>query len=60
MLVKTFTHCYIFYKNILTSEINPISSKVLESSKGFNDTVFHHFLNELKHCNPDMHMELQL
>ena len=59
MPVKTFMHCCIFNKNILTSEINPISSKVL-SSKGFNDTVFHHFLNELKHCNPDMQMELQL
>ena len=28
--------------------------------KGFNDTVFQHFIDELKHCNSDMQMDLQL
>ena len=32
-----------------------------ESPKeGFNDTVLQHFLDELKHCNLDMRMDLQL
>ena len=26
----------------------------------FNDTVFQHFVDELKHCNSDMRMDLQL
>ena len=31
-----------------------------ESPKeGFNDTVLQHFLDELKHCNLDMRMDLQ-
>ena len=28
--------------------------------EGFNDTVFQHFVDELKHYNPDMVMDLQL
>ena len=28
--------------------------------KGSNDTVFQHFVDELKHCNLDMQMDLQL
>ena len=28
--------------------------------EGFNDTVFQHFVDELKHCNSDMRMDLQL
>ena len=33
----------------------------IESSKeGFNDTVFQHFVDELKHCNLDIWMDLQL
>ena len=32
-----------------------------ESPKeGFNNTVLQHFLDELKHCNLDMRMDLQL
>ena len=32
-----------------------------ESPKGgFNDTVFQHSMDKLKHCNPDMLMDLQL
>ena len=31
-----------------------------ESPKGFNDTVFQHFVDELKHCNSDMRMDFQL
>ena len=32
-----------------------------ESPKeGFNDTVFQRFMDELKHCNTDMRMGLQL
>ena len=31
-----------------------------ESRKGFNDTVFQHFVEELKHCNLDMPIDLQL
>ena len=26
----------------------------------FNDSVFHHFVDELKHCNLNMQMDLQL
>ena len=33
----------------------------IESPKeGFNDTTFQHFTDELKHCNSDMRMNLQL
>ena len=28
--------------------------------EGFNDTVFQHFVDELKHYNPDMVMDLQV
>ena len=35
-----------------------ISTKSLK--EGFNDTVFQHFVDELKHCNADMWMKLQL
>ena len=31
-----------------------------ESPKGFNDTVFQHFVDELKYCNLDMPIDLQL
>ena len=32
-----------------------------ESSKeGFKDTVFQHFLDEIKCCNPDMQLDLHL
>ena len=32
----------------------------IESAKGFNDTVFQHFVDELKHRNSDIQMDLQL
>ena len=28
--------------------------------EGFNDTAFQHFVDELKHYNPDMVMDLQV
>ena len=31
-----------------------------ESQKGFKDAVFQHSVDELKHCNPDVRMELKL
>ena len=31
-----------------------------DSPKDFNDPVFQHFVDELKHCNSDMRMDLQL
>ena len=31
-----------------------------ESQEGFNDTDLQHIVNELKHCNSDMQMDLQL
>ena len=30
------------------------------SKEGFNNTGFQHFMDELKHCNPDMGMDLPL
>ena len=30
------------------------------SPTGFTDTVFQHFVDELKHCNLDMKMDLPL
>ena len=32
----------------------PASHFNRKSKKSFNDTIFHHFVDELKHCNPDM------
>ena len=53
-------------KTLLGTQLKQINLKnqlyiSTESPKeGFNDTVSQHFVNELKHCNKDMQMNLQL
>ena len=43
-----------------TNVENQIYISTESSKEGFNDTVFQHFVDELKHCNSDMPMGLQL
>ena len=49
-LVKTLLHT----QNKVTWKIK------LSTKEDFSDTVFQYFWDELKHCNQDMQMELQL
>ena len=39
---------------------NPLHISRESPKEGFNDTIFQHFMDETKHCNPDMRTDLQL
>ena len=54
-LVKTSLHTQLKHTN-LENRFN-ISA---ENPKGFNDIAFQHSVDELKHCNPYIGMDLQL
>ena len=54
-LVKTMLLAQLKHTNLENQLISTESPK-----EGFNDTVLQHFLDELKHCNLDMRMDLQL
>ena len=43
-----------------TNVENQIYISTESPKEGFNDTVFQYFVDELKHCNSDMSMDLQL
>ena len=53
-------------KNLLHTQLKQTSLKIgiifqtQSSKKAFHDTIFQHFVDELKHCNSDMQMDLQL
>ena len=53
-------------KNLLHTQLKQTCLKIhiifqTESSKkAFHDAIFQHFVDELKHCNSDMQMDLQL
>ena len=49
-LIKTLLHTQLKQTNLENRLY--ISTKSLK--EGFNDTVFQHFVDKLKHCNPDM------
>ena len=51
-LVKTLLH--------KTNLENRLHISTESPKQGFNDTVLQHFVNEVKHCNLDMRMQLQL
>ena len=55
-LVKTLLHTQLKQTNLKNGRY--ISTEI--PKEGFNDTVFQHFLDELKHCNSDMQMDWQL
>ena len=52
-LVKTLLHTQLKQTNLKNEHY--ISTEI--PKEGFNDTVFQHFLDELKHCNSDMQMD---
>ena len=55
-LVKTSLHIQLKQINLE----NWLHTFTESSKEGFNDTVFQHFVYEIKHCNLDMRMYLQL
>ena len=52
-LVKTLLHTQLKQTNLKNGLY--ISTEI--PKEGFNDAVFQHFLDELKHCNSDMQMD---
>ena len=64
--VQRFSSKRELVKTFLCTPLKQINSEngphiATESWKeGFNDAVFQHFVGELKHCNSDMQMDLQL
>ena len=55
-LVKILLHTQLKQTNLE----NRLAISMESTEEGFNDTVFKHFLDELKHCNPDMRIHIQL
>ena len=55
-LVKTLLHTQVKQTNLE----NQLRISVESPKEGFNDTVFQHLVDELKHCTSDMLMDLQL
>ena len=55
-LVKTFL-CTQLKQTYLE---NRLDFSTESPKEGFNDTTFQHFADELKHCNSNMRMDLQL
>ena len=55
-LVKTFLRTQLKQ----TYLENRLHFSTESPKKGFNDTTFQHFADELKHCNSNMRMDLQL
>ena len=55
-LVKTSLRTQLIQTNLENWYHIPTKSP----KEGFNDAVFQHFVDELKYCNWDMQMDLQL
>ena len=55
-LVKTLLPTQLKWTNLE----NTLQILTESPKEGFNDTVFHYFVDELKHCNPDMRTDLHL
>ena len=57
-LVKTSLHIQLKQTNLENQ--NKVLMFQQSPKEDFNDNVFQYFVDELKHYNPDMQMDLQL
>ena len=58
--MKLVKFCYVAIQLKQTNLENRLHILIESPNEGFNDTISRHFVDELKHCNSDVQMDLHL